>query len=262
MLGKMELGVDFDKVLKEAQDLGFAEADPTADIEGYDVRAKIAILAKLAFGTTVPIKSIPCMGITRISPIDFAYTKNLDSTIKLVGTAERVSGLDENDESLRVYVSPTVVPNSNMLASTRGSGNAVVVTSSNLETASFTGKGAGRYPTANSVVADIYRVASRSCVVDPFPRKSNIDLNNDYESSFYVRLSIVDGLGILEKVGSLAKKHGISLNSVLQNPITDPMQAEFVLTTDSCKCSQAFSMCDDIEKEDFNRDKPLCIPML
>ena len=73
MLGKMEDGMDYDEVLKEAQDLGFAEADPAADVEGYDVRAKIAILAKLAFGTTVPLDTIPCMGITDISVVDFAY---------------------------------------------------------------------------------------------------------------------------------------------------------------------------------------------
>lgn len=91
MLGKMEEGADYDEVLKEAQDLGFAEADPTADVEGHDVRAKIAILAKLAFGTTIAVESIPCRGISSVTAVDFEYAKSLGCTIKLVGTAARMS---------------------------------------------------------------------------------------------------------------------------------------------------------------------------
>lgn len=95
MLGKMEGGANYDEVLKEAQDLGFAETDPTADVEGHDVRAKIAILAKLAFGTTVDIDEIPCNGITQISAVDFEYAKLLNCTIKLIGTASRRSQFGE-----------------------------------------------------------------------------------------------------------------------------------------------------------------------
>jgi homoserine dehydrogenase len=90
MLGKMEEGANYDEVLKEAQDLGFAEADPTADVEGHDVRAKICLLAKLAFGTTVGVDDVPCRGITQITPVDFEYAKLLGCTIKLVGVAKRL----------------------------------------------------------------------------------------------------------------------------------------------------------------------------
>lgn len=90
MLGKMEEGADYNVVLKEAQDLGFAEADPTADVEGHDVRAKICLLAKLAFGTTVKVEDVPCRGITQITPVDFEYAKLLGCTIKLVGVAKRL----------------------------------------------------------------------------------------------------------------------------------------------------------------------------
>mmetsp|Transcript_1257 Transcript_1257/g.2627 ORF Transcript_1257/g.2627 Transcript_1257/m.2627 type:complete len:357 (-) Transcript_1257:503-1573(-) len=145
MLGKMEAGADYDEVLKEAQDLGFAEADPSADVDGYDVRAKIAILAKLAFGTTVPVDTIPCMGITNISVIDFAYAKSMGCTIKLVGTAVRQSQFGEHDGALSVYVSPKLVPNTHLLASATGCGNAVAIDSANLGIASYTGPGAGRY---------------------------------------------------------------------------------------------------------------------
>eukprot|EP01083_Nonionella_stella_P127418 385976_1 len=120
MLGKMEGGTDYDEVLKEAQALGYAEADPTADVEGHDVRAKIAIIAKLAFGSTVPVESIPCKGITAISSVDFEYAKLLGCTIKLIGTAERLSDFSEHDGALSVSVAPKVVPLSHLLASATG----------------------------------------------------------------------------------------------------------------------------------------------
>ena len=95
MLGKMEEGAEYEQVLKEAQDLGYAEADPTADVEGHDVRAKICILAKLAFGTTVPPSLVPTRGISQITSVDFEYAKLLGCTIKLVGTAARLSQYGE-----------------------------------------------------------------------------------------------------------------------------------------------------------------------
>ena len=156
MLSAMEAdaSVSYNAVLKEAQDLGFAEADPTADVEGHDVRAKIAILAKLAFGKSIGISDIPCTGISSITATDFLFAKSMDSTIKLVGTASR------DDDKLCVYVSPALVPANHMLANIAGCGNCVSVTSRNLGTCNYTGPGAGRYPTANSVVADIYRAAA------------------------------------------------------------------------------------------------------
>ena len=261
MLGKMEEGADYDEVLKEAQDLGYAEADPTADVEGHDVRAKIAILAKLAFGQTVPVPSIPCRGISQISSIDFEYAKLLNCTIKLVGTAARLSEYGEHDGALSVYVTPKMVPLTHLLASARGSGNAVAVSSANLGIASYTGPGAGRYPTASSVVADICRVANDSCS-EPFPLSKSLEIDNDYTSSFYIRISFQDGLGIIKSVGELAEIHGVSINSVLQNPIRNRMEADFVVTTESCKASQVESLCNDIAKQEYCRQSPVSMPLL
>ena len=264
MLGKMEEGADYDVVLKEAQDLGYAEADPTADVEGHDVRAKIAILAKLAFGTTVPVESIPCRGISQLASIDFEYARLLDCTIKLVGTAVRQSQFGEHDGALSVYVAPKVVPKSHLLASARGCGNAVVVDSANLGIASYAGPGAGRYPTAHSVVADICRIASGATSADPFPLRSSasMEIDHDFSSPFYVRISFQDGLGIIRRVGELAERYGISIHSVLQNPISDRMMADFVVTTEMCRLSQVEAMCQDIEKEDFVHASPLYMPLL
>ena len=262
MLGKMEEGVDYDDVLKEAQDLGFAEADPTADVEGHDVRAKIAILAKLAFGTSVSVESIPCMGITNISVIDFAYAKSMGCTIKLIGTAVRQSKYGEHDGALSVYVSPKLVPNDHLLASATGAGNVVAINSANLGVASYTGPGAGRYPTANSIVADIMRVANDTCPTIPFPLSSNIEINNDYVSAFYIRISFQDGLGIVRSVGELAERSGVSIHSILQQPITDRMAADTVVTTESCALSQVKALCDLIEKEEYALAAPVFMPMI
>ena len=272
MLGKMaDEGADYDEVLKEAQDLGYAESDPTADVEGHDVRAKIAILAKLAFGITVPIDSIPCKGITEISVVDFAYAKSMGCTIKLVGTAVRQSQFGEHDGALSVYVSPKLVPMNHLLASATGCGNAVAVDSANLGTASFTGPGAGRYATANSVVADVMRVANGTCPSSPFPSSSSsssssssvgIDIDNDFESAFYIRISFQDGLGIIRSVGELAESQGVSIHSILQQPITDRMAADTVVTTEACKYSQVKALCDLIEKEDFALSAPVFMPMI
>ncbi len=129
MLSKMEdEGSEYTTVLKEAQALGFAEADPTADVEGHDVQAKIAILAKLAFGQTIPVPQIPTSGISKISKVDFEYAKILKSTIKLLGTAT----INPETKSLAVYVSATVVSLQNPLSSAKGPGNMVGLLSSDL----------------------------------------------------------------------------------------------------------------------------------
>ena len=274
MLGKMmDEGAEYDTVLKEAQDLGYAEADPTADVEGHDVRAKIAILAKLAFGITVPITQIPCKGITEISVVDFAYAKSMGCTIKLVGTAVRQSQFGEHDGALSVYVSPKLVPLDHLLAGATGCGNAVAVDSANLGTASFTGPGAGRYATANLVVADVMRMANGTCPLTPFPLSSSsssagtgssnsIDIDNDFESAFYIRISFQDGLGIIRSVGDLAESQGVSIHSILQQPITDRMAADTVVTTESCKYSKVKALCELIEKEDFALSAPVFMPMI
>jgi len=262
MLGKMEEGADYEDVLKEAQELGYAEADPTADVEGHDVRAKIAILAKLAFGTTVSVNSIPCNGITEILPTDFEYAKLLGCTIKLVGTAVRLSKFGEHDGDLSVCVAPKLVPKSHFLASTRGCGNVVAIDTANLGLTSYGGPGAGRFPTANSVVADICRVANNTASADPFPLSSSIKLDHDYASRFYIRFSFTGDVGIIGKVGKLSGTCGVSINSFLQKPIKDQVFADAVITTEECKFSQVAALCKEISQENLSRVTPLVMPML
>ena len=188
------------------------------------MRAKICILAKLAFGVTVDPAKVPCQGITSITSTDFEYAKLMGCTIKLVGSAARLSkyGMSvllyvcmcyhecraflicsifsgEFDGALSVFVAPHVVANTHLLAAARGSGNAVAITSANMGTTSYTGPGAGRFPTANSIVADIVRVCDGMACPNPFPMQSSVELDYDYESAFYIRIPFMDSLGYYSK---------------------------------------------------------------
>jgi homoserine dehydrogenase len=156
------------------------------------VQSKIAILAKLAFGQTVSVSSIPTIGISSISKVDFDYAKHLNSTIKLLGTAV----WNADDHSLAVFVSPTVVPLTSPLSAAKGPGNMVVVQSENLATSTFAGPGAGRFPTANSVVNDLVRIAQRKSLL-AFPLTQSLTINSDYQGRFYVRLSCTNRIGIV-----------------------------------------------------------------
>jgi homoserine dehydrogenase len=263
MLGKMQAGADFETVLQEAQELGYAEADPTADVEGYDVRAKICLLAKLAFGVTVPPSEVPCKGISELSSVDFEYAKLLGCTIKLLGTAERLHEAREWDGPLCVFVSPVMIPSNKTLAGITRNGNAVAVTSSNMGTCCYTGQGAGRFPTANSIVADLVRLADGQAGAAPFPLQAELDLDFDYDGSFYIRIPYADGLGIIKRVGELAEDAGVSIHSILQNPIRDRMSADFVVTTEEAKVSQIQSLCESINAQhDFCRAPCIYMPML
>lgn len=262
ILCKMEEeGADYEDALREAQELGCSEADISADLQGYDVRAKIAILSKLAFGTTVDIDSIPCMGITEISTVDFEYAKLLGCTIKLIGTAERLSDFGEHDGDLSVYVAPKLIPTTHLLSTTRGVENTIAIKSANLGVTSYSGPGTGRFPTANSIVSDICRVATNTASLDPFPLLRSIGIDNDYSSAFYIRITFHDELGIIRRVGELAEINGVSICSILQNPIKNRMSADFVVTTEECKLSQVERMCQDIGREEFAHNIPIFMPM-
>lgn len=259
MLCKMEDdGADYGDVLKEAQALGFAEADPTADVEGYDVQAKISILAKLSYGKTIDVTTVPIKGISSITSVDFEYAALLNSSIKLLGAASK-----NPDGSIAVYVSPMVVPKSSPFATAKGPGNMVVINSSNNTQSTLAGPGAGRYPTANSVVNDLVRLCKKQ-ECDPFPLEyPSMVINNDYTACFYVRIRCKDGLGIVKAVGDAAEAAGVSINSILQNQITDPAKPiDFVVTTETCKLSQVSDFSAKVEKMSFASGAPLFMPML
>ncbi|KDO22354.1 hypothetical protein SPRG_11306 [Saprolegnia parasitica CBS 223.65] len=258
MLSKMEKeGASYDAVLKEAQDLGFAEANPSADVDGYDVQAKIAILAKLGFGCHVAPASIPTTGITRIKTIDFEYAKLMGATIKLLGIAKQSSA-----DAISVFVSPVVVPTTNVIGTVHGASNIVNIVSANCINGAYVGQGAGRFPTANSVVNDVVRLAQSVVPVPAFGSTRNVAIQNDYEGRFYVRVRLADGLGIVRLIGTHAEEAGISIDSILQLPITDRNNVDTVVTTDLAKVSQVQRMCDALATLPFVQEIPLFLPIL
>jgi homoserine dehydrogenase len=202
-----DASVSYDSVLKQAQALGYAEQDPTADVDGHDVRAKMAILAQLAYGTSPTVSQIPCTGIRNVTAVDFAICRSSlqGSTIKLIGTVQTANTtpnatavpLSMADaasaaKTLCVTVTPTVVPASHPLAAVTGCGNAVAIQSAHLPGITMAGPGAGRYPTAQSICADVHRAGSGTLPPVAFPRPrayqaTQWTIVSDYTARFYIR---------------------------------------------------------------------------
>jgi homoserine dehydrogenase len=207
-------GADYETVLKEAQDLGYAEADPTEDVAGLDARAKIAILARLAFGTNVDPDQVPCEGIELIQPDDIAYAKEFGLSLKLIATAERVG------EGLSVRVHPAFLYSAHPLASVEGAFNAVTIESNDITEITLSGPGAGGVQTASAVLGDLVAIAS-GAVADIPPVEKPLALVADSESAFYLYLEVEDRPGVLSQVATVLGDQGISVRSVVQRGMED-----------------------------------------
>ena len=252
-------GKTYDEALAAASELGYAEADPTLDVGGFDARSKLRILMRLAFGVDVNEEEISCRGITELTKLDFEYAKMMGGTIKLVGVATETSSPDK----IAAYVSPSYVPGIDSLASVNGATNAVEILSSNLKSSTFIGQGAGRYPTANSCVNDIVALAKGDKTALPFsPLAKNKSFVNNFDSVFYIRLKYRDGLGITRQCGEICEKHGVSIHSILQNPITKKSDAAFVLITEKVSLASVKKVCADIEELDWCRGPTFFMPVL
>ncbi len=232
ILTKMsEEGVLFEDVLKEAQALGYAEADPTADVGGLDAAYKIAILATLGFHADVDINDVSVEGITKISKQDVQYAKQLGYEIKLLGIAER------DDERISLSVQPTMVKKSHMLASVQGAYNAVYVYGEAVGETMFYGPGAGEMPTATSVVADLVAVAKDMKLGVNGLRESrklsekNMKSENEIFSKYFVLVHVEDEVGVMAQIAQQFASCGISIDAVIQQPKNDKTFTEIMITT-------------------------------
>ena len=235
ILTKMfEDGMDFSEALAKATELGYAEADPTADVEGLDAGRKVAILASIAFHSRVVFDDVYTEGITKISAKDVAYAKEFGSVIKLLGVAHN------REDGIEVAVYPMMLPKNHPLASVRDSFNAVFVHGDALDDAMFYGRGAGELPTASAVmgdVIDIIRDIQFSCIgrisctcYKNTPVKSSDDVKN----KFFVRMQITNKPGVLARIASMFGEHKVSISKVIQKVITDGV-AELVIVTEAVK---------------------------
>ena len=230
ILTKMfETGADFDIALKEAQALGFAEADPTADVEGFDAAAKAAILATLAFHHTVTDADVYREGITKLTSRDIAIAKDMGMVIKLLAIAENI-----DDEKLSVRVHPTLLPETHPLASVRGAFNAVFVEAEAAGELMFYGRGAGGVPTASAVLGDLVAIARNLVDERTAPETSDYaslkiaDIGTTH-TRYLVRLEVLDRPGVLAGVANTFAANQVSISTVRQTGQDDV--AELTVTT-------------------------------
>ena len=211
-----EDGVDFADALAEAQRLGLAERDPTADVEGHDAAAKAAILAALAFGSDVVDADVHREGISGIRAVDVAYANRLGYSVKLLAVAELVDGGPE----LSVRVHPAMVPKSHPLASVRGAFNAVFVEGAVSGELMLYGRGAGGEPTASAVLGDLVDAARnlRAGAPAPAPKRTSITVRPQPElrSAFYLSMDVTEGLGVLAAVAKVFGDHKVSIRAMEQ----------------------------------------------
>lgn len=269
ILTKMDYeGLSFKDALKEAQEKGYAEADPTSDIEGYDSQYKLAILSSLAFGTKINVNDVYREGITKIEDVDMDYAKEFKKVIKLLAIVK------DNEGKLELRVHPTMIPQNHPLANVNDSFNAVLIRGNAVGDLMFYGRGAGDLPTGSAVVSDIVSIL-----------RNNIDENNvnpvvknnlwekevygidDVYSEYYVRLTVEDRPGVLGEITSVFGNIGISLRSVIQKGIEENRvnKVTLVLVTHKtkeeyvkkaienvCKLKDIYTVNNLIRMEDFN----------
>lgn len=210
-------GLDLDAAVAEAQALGYAEADPTADVEGFDAAAKAAILASLAFHTRVSIDDVDRQGISSVTADDVAWAARTGHTIKLLAIAER------SDEGVQVRVHPALVPLTHPLAGVRGAFNAVFVEAEAAGELMFYGRGAGGAPTASAVLGDVVSVARHRVLGGRGPVESAYAALPVLPASaartrYQVRLEVTDQPGVLAQVAAVLAEHGVSIEAVRQPP--------------------------------------------
>ncbi|WP_076591742.1 homoserine dehydrogenase [Herminiimonas arsenitoxidans] len=230
-------GLDFDTVLKEAQRLGYAEADPTFDIEGVDAAHKATLMAAIAFGIPVQFDKAHVEGITKLEAVDIRYAEQLGYRIKLLGIAKRTP------QGIELRVHPTLIPSKRLIANVEGAMNAVLVQGDAVGATLYYGKGAGAEPTASAVIADLVDIA-RLADADPAHRVPHLAFQpnsmadtpilpiSEVTTSYYLRMPVADEVGVLAKVTSILAESTISIDAMLQKePALGETQTDIIMLT-------------------------------
>jgi homoserine dehydrogenase len=245
-------GASFADVLAKAQELGYAEADPTDDVSGADAAAKMAILARLAFGTPVSLDDVAYEGITDIQPDDLSYAKDLGLSLKLLGVAERREG----GVSIRVF--PCFLYGGHPLAPIEGPFNAVMVESPEITEITLSGPGAGGVATATAVLGDVVSILSGEAPVHAAGDTASIV--RDIASSFYLHLEVADRPGVLAAVADVLGQNGISVRSVVQRGTGE--EARLVMVMHETPERAFYAALDELAKLDFMRATPRAIRVI
>src|SRR3954467_4212163 len=245
-------GATYSEALEQAQEMGYAEADPTEDVSGKDAAAKMAILARLAFNAPVKVDQVPYEGIERVTPDDISYAKELGLSLKLVGSAERLDG------GIAVHVYPAFLYAGHPLATVDGAFNAVTIESPAITEITLSGPGAGGPQTASAVLGDVV-----SAMIPPpsLPAPAlQLPLVTDTESAFYLYLEVADRPGVLAQVAEILGLQGVSIKSVVQRGLGD--DARLVMVAHPVLESKFRAAVDLIGRLDFVRSEPRVIRVL
>ena len=246
-------GLDFNTVLKEAQRLGYAEADPTFDIEGIDAAHKATIMSAIAFGVPMQFAQAHVEGITKLSAVDIKYAEQLGYRIKLLGITKK------NPNGIELRVHPTLVPTKRLLANVEGAMNAVQVHGDAVGTTLYYGKGAGSEPTASAVIADLVDV-TRLQTADPENRVPHLAFQPDalqnipilpmaeVTTSYYLRLAVADQAGVLAEITRILAAHGVSIDALLQKEAAEgESQTDLVILTHETKEKNLMAALSEIQ---------------
>ncbi len=257
-------GASLETVLAEAQELGYAEADPTADIDGFDARSKLALLTALAFGVEIKPDSIPTEGIRRIRDVDFLYAARLRHTVRLI------AGAEQTEHGLYLSVRPALLPKEAILAHVKGSYNAIWVRGMHGSDTFYYGRGAGPTPTGVAVVSDLMAVARELLMggserVSPFAHSvleqgEPADVGNQVRP-YYLRFRVRDRPGIIAELAAILAAAGISVDAVLQEPSDAKDDLPFVITVEPAARSAVSDAVARMRDLDFLIEAPLALPL-
>jgi homoserine dehydrogenase len=246
-------GLSYEEALKQAQDLGYAEADPSDDVGGADAAAKMAILARLAFGAPVRLEDVPYEGIEQVKPDDLAYAKELGLSLKLLGVAERVG-----DGKISVRVFPCFLYPGHPLSPIGGPFNAVMVESPAITEITMSGPGAGGPETAAAVLGDLVSVVGGGSPL--FEENAELEIADDVEMAFYLHLEVDDRPGVLARVAEVLGENGVSVRSVVQRGLGG--EAQLIMVMHPVSEQRFGAALERIANLDFLRSPPRSIRVI
>ncbi|MCX2682716.1 homoserine dehydrogenase [Campylobacter sp. MIT 21-1684] len=250
-------GMDFDSVLKQAQKLGYAEADPSFDIQGNDAAHKLLILANIAFGLNAKPEDILCEGIARICTEDMYFANEFGYTIKLLGIAKA------KNQKVELRVHPALIPQEAMIAKVDGVMNAVSIVGDMLGESLYYGAGAGGVATASAVICDLMDIAKNQTKAPLFGFKRDLGYalleKEKIYTKYYLRLQAEDKIGVLSKITNLMSENAISIESFLQNPKHNQSYSMLFFTTHHTCEKSIINFLKILKKQDFIKDEPFMI---
>jgi homoserine dehydrogenase len=263
ILTQMEANsVSFAAALAEAQKLGYAEADPTSDVEGYDARSKLIILAQAGLHVQARSEQILCRTISTIEAVDFLYARELRCTIRQISSVQKETA----NGSLRLFaaVQPALVPLASLTAHAEGSKNLVTATGEFAGSMVFSGYGAGGDPTAVAVVSDLCSIARTAGAPEPAleaPAEVPASVSGDFTVPHYLRFVVNDRPGVLAALATVLARFDIGIDAVLQKPDYPPSSLPFVMTLEACNSAILNRALEEIARLDFHTKPPLCLPI-